>query len=390
VCHPAAGRRRAESRFVVELAAAAQSPRLIRATITLQSEVGPCCGSPPPATPTAPRCYGATARSSPPWLQGTAHAPDPTQLPTSTLRRPEPLRCSSRSWRRTRTTARPAGRQPGSAPGDGAGSPGSRPWPTGSRSCVAAHPVPSTACIAWPGGSPAPGRGCTPVLRRSQAGRLGPAVARYAAGRLRVGGPAGCPGACGHPGLTASVTSRAALVRGAARERADGPARLVNAEEGEPPLARDRSRHGPGERGCAVGRTGVRERFWWVLRPHLNSGRQSSPERFRQAFCGSAEIGIPVNRNTSTHYSGESAVPFLIHSLVSIEPSLIVSLLSDTSSGELFPVIIGLSVWYRWRRRRPYADRWGRQSPCSTGLARLPPRIAWPRTGGARPERARL
>ena len=37
----AAGRRRAESRFQVELAAAAQSPRLTRATITLQSEVGP-------------------------------------------------------------------------------------------------------------------------------------------------------------------------------------------------------------------------------------------------------------------------------------------------------------------------------------------------------------
>lgn len=99
---------------------------------------------------------------------------------------------------------------------------------------------------------------------------------------------------------------------------------------------------------------------------------------------------IAAKRNTSTHYSGESTVPFLIHSLVSIEPSLIVSLLSDTSSGELFPVIIGLSVWYRRRRRRPYADRWGRQSPCSTGLARLPPRIAWPRTGGARPGRTRL
>jgi GntR family transcriptional regulator, transcriptional repressor for pyruvate dehydrogenase complex len=37
----AARRRRAESRFQVELAAAAQSPRLTRATITLQSEVGP-------------------------------------------------------------------------------------------------------------------------------------------------------------------------------------------------------------------------------------------------------------------------------------------------------------------------------------------------------------
>jgi GntR family transcriptional repressor for pyruvate dehydrogenase complex len=37
----AAGRRRAESRFQVELAAAAQSPRLTRATISLQSEVGP-------------------------------------------------------------------------------------------------------------------------------------------------------------------------------------------------------------------------------------------------------------------------------------------------------------------------------------------------------------
>ena len=37
----APGRRRAESRFQVELAAAAQSPRLTRATISLQSEVGP-------------------------------------------------------------------------------------------------------------------------------------------------------------------------------------------------------------------------------------------------------------------------------------------------------------------------------------------------------------
>jgi DNA-binding FadR family transcriptional regulator len=37
----AAGRRRAESRFHVELAAAAQSPRLTRAVISMQSEVGP-------------------------------------------------------------------------------------------------------------------------------------------------------------------------------------------------------------------------------------------------------------------------------------------------------------------------------------------------------------
>jgi GntR family transcriptional regulator, transcriptional repressor for pyruvate dehydrogenase complex len=37
----AAARRRAEFRFQVELAAAAQSPRLTRATISLQSEVGP-------------------------------------------------------------------------------------------------------------------------------------------------------------------------------------------------------------------------------------------------------------------------------------------------------------------------------------------------------------
>lgn len=37
----AAGRRRAESRFQVELAAVARSSRLTRATITLQSEVGP-------------------------------------------------------------------------------------------------------------------------------------------------------------------------------------------------------------------------------------------------------------------------------------------------------------------------------------------------------------
>lgn len=37
----AAGRRRAESRFHIELAAAAQSPRLTRAVITMQAEVGP-------------------------------------------------------------------------------------------------------------------------------------------------------------------------------------------------------------------------------------------------------------------------------------------------------------------------------------------------------------
>ncbi len=37
----AGGRRRAESRFHVELAAAAQSPRLTRAEIALQTEVGP-------------------------------------------------------------------------------------------------------------------------------------------------------------------------------------------------------------------------------------------------------------------------------------------------------------------------------------------------------------
>lgn len=37
----AAGRRRAESRFHIELAAAAQSPRLTRAVITMQTEVGP-------------------------------------------------------------------------------------------------------------------------------------------------------------------------------------------------------------------------------------------------------------------------------------------------------------------------------------------------------------
>jgi GntR family transcriptional regulator, transcriptional repressor for pyruvate dehydrogenase complex len=37
----AAGRRRAESRFHIELAAAAQSPRLTRAVISMQAEVGP-------------------------------------------------------------------------------------------------------------------------------------------------------------------------------------------------------------------------------------------------------------------------------------------------------------------------------------------------------------
>jgi DNA-binding FadR family transcriptional regulator len=63
----AAGRRRAESRFQVELAAAAQSPRLTRAAITLQSEVGPsvarhrrrgrpCRGAAPP--PRDPRRCG--------------------------------------------------------------------------------------------------------------------------------------------------------------------------------------------------------------------------------------------------------------------------------------------------------------------------------------------
>lgn len=47
----AGGRRRAESRFHVELAAAAQSPRLTRAEIALQTEVGPLLWLPtaPPA-----------------------------------------------------------------------------------------------------------------------------------------------------------------------------------------------------------------------------------------------------------------------------------------------------------------------------------------------------
>jgi GntR family transcriptional repressor for pyruvate dehydrogenase complex len=48
----AGGRRRAESRFHVELAAAAQSPRLTRAEISLQTEVGPLLWL-PTATPAA-------------------------------------------------------------------------------------------------------------------------------------------------------------------------------------------------------------------------------------------------------------------------------------------------------------------------------------------------
>jgi GntR family transcriptional regulator, transcriptional repressor for pyruvate dehydrogenase complex len=48
----AGGRRRAESRFHVELAAAAQSPRLTRAEIALQTEVGPLLWL-PTATPAA-------------------------------------------------------------------------------------------------------------------------------------------------------------------------------------------------------------------------------------------------------------------------------------------------------------------------------------------------
>jgi GntR family transcriptional regulator, transcriptional repressor for pyruvate dehydrogenase complex len=48
----AGARRRAESRFHVELAAAAQSPRLTRAEIALQTEVGPLLWL-PAATPGA-------------------------------------------------------------------------------------------------------------------------------------------------------------------------------------------------------------------------------------------------------------------------------------------------------------------------------------------------
>ena len=79
-------RRRAESRFHVAVAAAAQSARLTREVISLQSEVGPLLGSPRPPTPHGPRCTPGSRASSTPCAPAT---------PSPRARRP-PRTCTPR------------------------------------------------------------------------------------------------------------------------------------------------------------------------------------------------------------------------------------------------------------------------------------------------------
>jgi hypothetical protein len=82
-----------------------------------------------------------------------------------------------------------------------------------------------------------------------------------------------------------------------------------------------------------------------VIRQHFSAELQAFQERFSEGhlWLGPDRQQLAIGKSTYTLF-GKSTLPFLIHSLVLTERSTIASRLSDTLSGDVFPVIIGLSV----------------------------------------------
>ena len=100
-------------------------------------------------------------------------------------------------------------------------------------------------------------------------------------------------------------------------------------------------RDGRAETQSCTGSSG----FWWVVRPHFSAELQAFWERFSEGhlWLGPDRQRLAISKSIYTLF-GKSTILFLVRSLVPPERSTIASLLSDTLSGELFPVIIGLSV----------------------------------------------
>ena len=272
---------------------------------------------------------------------------------------------------------RPAGRQPRRAPGDEADGPCSgagRPGPVAVRQALAAvdrlHRV-AGQCL--------PSRVAGARLYRADLGPVA-SVLRMPGTPLVGSGlvvPPGVPADAQVRRGRAPVSSRAqTLVRqrlclhGAAPVR--GPARAGGwpgwAGErrggggGEPPplvtgLRRTRRRSGRNGRVKTLNCTGAQAYGGRCGRISILGG-SSSRGGFSAGFpmSGRDRQRSPIG-SFSYALFGRSSIPFLMYSLVSTEPPLVVSLLSDTSSGGLFAVIIELSVWYRRRKRRPCAER---------------------------------